>query len=128
MWRHVRRLFWLEGSSWRLGSQEASSLFLLWHMRVASSAPLHRAPCLSFADSPSFALSAAPTQIMFEETLYQNAADGTPFVNILNDQGIIPGIKVSGPGYLLWTGAAPALVEGGSAQAWWCGSSGGTTG
>mmetsp|Transcript_14837 Transcript_14837/g.21825 ORF Transcript_14837/g.21825 Transcript_14837/m.21825 type:complete len:408 (-) Transcript_14837:69-1292(-) len=32
--------------------------------------------------------------IMFEETLYQKAADGTPFVDILKDQGIFPGIKV----------------------------------
>jgi len=32
--------------------------------------------------------------ILFEETLYQNAADGTPFVKMLNDHGIIPGIKV----------------------------------
>lgn len=32
--------------------------------------------------------------ILFEETLYQKADDGTPFVKILQDQGIIPGIKV----------------------------------
>lgn len=32
--------------------------------------------------------------IMFEETLYQSAADGTPFVDILRSKGIIPGIKV----------------------------------
>lgn len=32
--------------------------------------------------------------ILYEETLYQNADDGTPFVKILRDQGIIPGIKV----------------------------------
>lgn len=32
--------------------------------------------------------------IMFEETLYQNAEDGTPFVKILQDKGIVPGIKV----------------------------------
>jgi fructose-bisphosphate aldolase class I len=32
--------------------------------------------------------------IMFEETLYQNADDGTPFVDILKSKGIIPGIKV----------------------------------
>lgn len=32
--------------------------------------------------------------IMFEETLYQSAADGTPFVKILQDKGIVPGIKV----------------------------------
>lgn len=32
--------------------------------------------------------------IMFEETLFQNAANGTPFVDILKAKGIIPGIKV----------------------------------
>lgn len=32
--------------------------------------------------------------ILFEETLYQKADDGTPFVDILKAQNIIPGIKV----------------------------------
>jgi fructose-bisphosphate aldolase class 1 len=32
--------------------------------------------------------------IMFEETLYQDAADGKPFVDVLKAQGILPGIKV----------------------------------
>ena len=32
--------------------------------------------------------------ILFEETLYQKADDGTPFVNVLNSKGILPGIKV----------------------------------
>ncbi|KAK9867653.1 hypothetical protein WJX84_007745 [Apatococcus fuscideae] len=32
--------------------------------------------------------------IMFEETLYQSCADGTPFVDVLRKQGIVPGIKV----------------------------------
>lgn len=32
--------------------------------------------------------------ILFEETLYQKSDDGTPFVKIIKDQGIIPGIKV----------------------------------
>merc|ERR1719271_1543423 len=32
--------------------------------------------------------------IMFEKTLYESSDDGVPFVKILNDQGIIPGIKV----------------------------------
>ena len=31
---------------------------------------------------------------MFEETLYQSAASGKPFVDVLKEQGIIPGIKV----------------------------------
>ncbi len=32
--------------------------------------------------------------IMFEETLYQASAGGKPFVDILREQGIMPGIKV----------------------------------
>ncbi|MHA1600508.1 MAG: class I fructose-bisphosphate aldolase [Alphaproteobacteria bacterium] len=32
--------------------------------------------------------------ILFDETIRQNAADGTPLVRILHDAGIIPGIKV----------------------------------
>lgn len=32
--------------------------------------------------------------ILFEETLYQNSAEGKPFVDCLNNIGIIPGIKV----------------------------------
>ena len=32
--------------------------------------------------------------ILFEETLYQSAADGTPFVDILKAGGVVPGIKV----------------------------------
>ena len=32
--------------------------------------------------------------ILVHETLYQKADDGTPFVKILRDQGIIPGIEV----------------------------------
>ena len=31
---------------------------------------------------------------MFKETLYQAAADGTPFVQCLERQGVLPGIKV----------------------------------
>ena len=31
---------------------------------------------------------------MFEETLYQSSAAGKPFVDILREQGIVPGIKV----------------------------------
>ena len=31
---------------------------------------------------------------MFEETLYQSTADGKPFVDVLTEQGIKPGIKV----------------------------------
>lgn len=32
--------------------------------------------------------------ILFEETLYQKTADGTPFVDVMKAKGIIPGIKV----------------------------------
>jgi fructose-bisphosphate aldolase class I len=32
--------------------------------------------------------------ILFEETLYQSAVDGTPFVNLITAAGAIPGIKV----------------------------------
>ena len=31
--------------------------------------------------------------ILFEETLYQSAADGTSFVDLLNKQGIVPGAQ-----------------------------------
>jgi len=32
--------------------------------------------------------------ILYEETLYQSTADGKPFVELLKEQGIVPGIKV----------------------------------
>eukprot|EP00952_Eustigmatos_sp_NYUAD-ZCMA_P011243 45751-Eustigmatos_ZCMA.PRE.1 len=32
--------------------------------------------------------------IMFDETLYQSTRDGTPFVDVLKSQDILPGIKV----------------------------------
>jgi fructose-bisphosphate aldolase class I len=32
--------------------------------------------------------------ILFKETLYQSASSGKPFVECLQDQGILPGIKV----------------------------------
>merc|ERR1719163_2782035 len=32
--------------------------------------------------------------ILFEETLYQSCADGTSFVDVMNEAGIVPGIKV----------------------------------
>lgn len=53
--------------------------------------------------------------IMFEETLYQSAADGTPFVKILKDQGIFPGIKVD-------TGLAPLVNT--KAETWTTGLDG----
>ena len=33
--------------------------------------------------------------ILFHETLYQKADDGTPFVQLIKNLGIIPGIKVN---------------------------------
>ena len=32
--------------------------------------------------------------ILYDETIRQNGADGTPLVKVLQDRGIIPGIKV----------------------------------
>ena len=32
--------------------------------------------------------------ILYDETIRQDAADGTPMVKVLSDRGIIPGIKV----------------------------------
>merc|ERR1719183_3411756 len=48
--------------------------------------------------------------ILFEETLYQNDPDGKPFVDVLNANGIIPGIKVD-------TGLKP-LLGGGEGEKW----------
>ena len=43
---------------------------------------------------------------MFDETIRQSASDGTPFPKLLENKGIIPGIKVD-------TGAKPlALFPG----------------
>ena len=49
--------------------------------------------------------------ILFTETLYQDAADGTPFVDVLNSNGIIPGIKVD-------SGLKPLI--GGKPGETWC--------
>lgn len=48
--------------------------------------------------------------ILFEETLFQSAEDGTPFVDVLKNEGIIPGIKVD-------TGLKP-LCGGGEGENW----------
>jgi fructose-bisphosphate aldolase class I len=34
--------------------------------------------------------------ILYDETIRQKRKDGTPFVKVLSDAGIIPGIKVDG--------------------------------
>lgn len=49
--------------------------------------------------------------ILFEETLYQNAANDTPFTELLSQNGIIPGIKVD-------TGLKPLI--GGTEGETWC--------
>lgn len=49
--------------------------------------------------------------ILYEETLFQNHADGTPFVDCLTKIGVIPGIKVD-------TGLAP--LPGGHEVETWC--------
>lgn len=54
--------------------------------------------------------------ILFEETLYQAAKDGTPFVDLLKEKGIIPGIKVD-------TGLKP-LCGGGEGETWCSGLDG----
>lgn len=48
------------------------------------------------SDGKCVAIFCPAPQILFEETLFQNASDGTPFVKMLQDKNIIPGIKVSG--------------------------------
>lgn len=48
--------------------------------------------------------------ILYEETLYQDAADGTPFTELLASVGVVPGIKVD-------TGLKP-LVGGNEGETW----------
>jgi len=54
--------------------------------------------------------------ILFEETLYQNAKDGTPFTDMLKANGIVPGIKVD-------TGLKP-LIGGNEGETWCSGLDG----
>lgn len=57
--------------------------------------------------------------ILYEETLYQSTASGKPFVDCLNEQGIVPGIKVDkglsplGPGesFETWCKGLEGLAE-----------------
>jgi fructose-bisphosphate aldolase class I len=51
--------------------------------------------------------------ILFDETLRQAAADETPMINLLTDQGIIPGIKVDAGAKALAGGAPGELVTEG---------------
>lgn len=50
--------------------------------------------------------------ILYDETIRQNGADGTPLVKVLQDQGIIPGIKVD-KGAVPLAGADGELVTEG---------------
>src|SRR5262245_959822 len=52
--------------------------------------------------------------ILFDETIRQNAADGRPLPKILEEQGIIPGIK-GDKGTTPLAGAAGELVTDGTA-------------
>lgn len=54
--------------------------------------------------------------ILFEETLYQKSTDGKPFVEVLNEAGIIPGIKVDS--------GLKALTGGGPGETWCSGLDG----
>ena len=51
--------------------------------------------------------------ILFEETLFQNGLDGTPFPKLLESKGVIPGIKVDKGAVKLAGGAADDTVTEG---------------
>ena len=50
--------------------------------------------------------------ILFDETIRQNGADGTPLVKVLTDQGSIPGIKVDKGTQPIPTSESELLTEG----------------
>ncbi len=50
--------------------------------------------------------------ILFDETIRQSTDDGTPFVELLNEQGIIPGIKVDKGAKALAGAPAEKVTEG----------------
>ena len=50
--------------------------------------------------------------IMYDETIRQSGADGTPLVRVLQDQGIIPGIKVDSGGQPLVGAPGEQVTEG----------------
>lgn len=50
--------------------------------------------------------------ILFEETLQQNAADGTPFVDLIRKAGAVPGIKVDTGAKLLPGSTTETVTEG----------------
>jgi len=50
--------------------------------------------------------------ILYEETLHQNSADGTPLVKIISDNGMIPGIKVDAGARQLAGWSGETVTEG----------------
>ncbi len=52
--------------------------------------------------------------ILFDETIRQQKKDGTPFVEVLTDAGIIPGIKVDHRCKRTW----PGIPERKSPKVW----------
>src|SRR3954447_25224162 len=50
--------------------------------------------------------------ILFDETIRQSAADGTPFPQLLADRGVIPGIKVDKGAKPLALAAGETVTEG----------------
>ena len=50
--------------------------------------------------------------ILYDETLRQNCADSTPFVELLNERGIIPGIKVDTRAHPLAGAQGEVITEG----------------
>ena len=50
--------------------------------------------------------------IMFEETLYQKAVDGTPFVDLIKAAGAVPGIKVDLGAHPLPSAPGETVTEG----------------
>ena len=50
--------------------------------------------------------------ILYDETLRQDGADGTPMVDVIRDQGMIPGIKVDKSGHPLAGAPGEQMTEG----------------
>jgi fructose-bisphosphate aldolase, class I len=50
--------------------------------------------------------------IMFDETIRQKASDGRPFTKVLDDQGVIPGIKVDGGAKEMALSPGEKITEG----------------
>jgi fructose-bisphosphate aldolase class I len=50
--------------------------------------------------------------ILFDETIHQSSADGTPFPQLLADKGVIPGIKVDKGAKALALAEAETVTEG----------------